>query len=69
MLEVGLVNGKILPIHWFEEDGQPVSVNGEKYFDLLEDTVWPAVRNTHTYLIRSSGFSKVVLQATVRTKL
>ena len=44
MCWVGLVNGKILPIHWFEEDGQPVSVNGDKYLDLLVETVWPAVR-------------------------
>ena len=28
---------------WFEEDGQLVSVDGDKYLDLLEETVWPAV--------------------------
>ena len=49
MCWVGLVNGKILPIHWFKEDGQPVRVSGEKYLDLLEETVWPAVR------IRTAG--------------
>ena len=33
-----------MPIHWFVEDGQPVSVNGDNYLELLEETVWLAVR-------------------------
>ena len=44
MCWVGMVNGKILPTNWFEEIGKPVIVNGDKYLDLLEEAVWPALR-------------------------
>ena len=42
MCWVGIVNGEILPIHWFEEDGRPVSVNGDRYLTLLEN-IWTFV--------------------------
>ena len=43
MAWVGMVDGQILPIHWFEG-----SVNGEKYLDMLKNVVWPAVRSKAT---------------------
>lgn len=39
MAWVGIVDGQVLPITWF--DG---SVTGEKYLDMLENKVWPAIK-------------------------
>ena len=43
MAWVGFVNGKLLPIHWFEG-----SVNGNQYLEMLKNKVWPSVRGTAT---------------------
>ena len=43
MAWVGFVNGKLLPIHWFEG-----SVNGNQYLEVLKNKVWPSVRGTAT---------------------
>ena len=43
MVWVGFVDGKILPITWF--DG---SVKAETYLDMLKNRVWPAVRGSST---------------------
>ena len=41
MCWVGIVDGKILPVHWFEG-----SVNKDSYLAMLEDKVWPVVRGS-----------------------
>ena len=41
MAWAGFVDGKFLPIHWFEG-----SVNGESYIKMLEDKVWPSVKHS-----------------------
>ena len=41
MAWVGFVNGKFLPIHWFEGN-----VDGDQYKSMLESKVWPAVRRS-----------------------
>ena len=43
MAWVGFVNGKLLPIHWFEG-----SVNGNQYLEMLKNKVWPPVGGTAT---------------------
>ena len=40
MAWAGFVDGRFLPIHWFEG-----SVNGESYNKLLKEKVWPSVRS------------------------
>ena len=42
MALAGFVDGKLLPIHWFEG-----SVNGESYIKMLEDKVWPSAKQGH----------------------
>lgn len=42
MCWAGIINGRILPIHWFEPG---VSFNGEIYHGLLKDKLWPEVRS------------------------
>jgi inhibitor of nuclear factor kappa-B kinase subunit alpha len=45
MCWTGIVDGKVLPIFWFEnEDGSPASVNRERYLSVLKEILWPAVR-------------------------
>jgi inhibitor of nuclear factor kappa-B kinase subunit alpha len=49
MCWVGIVDGRVLPIVWFQNADQlPVSVNGENYLDLLQTTLWPSVRHQST---------------------
>ena len=43
MAWVGMVDGRILPIYWFEG-----SVNGEKYLDMLKNSLWPSIRSRAT---------------------
>ena len=43
MAWVGIVDGKCLPVHWFEG-----SVNAESYLEMLLTVMWPAVRNAAT---------------------
>ena len=43
MAWVGIVDGKVLPVHWFEGN-----VDSNKYLDMLETIVWPAVRGSAT---------------------
>ena len=43
MAWTGMVNGKCLPVVWFEG-----SVNGQVYLELLQNTLWPAVRASAT---------------------
>ena len=40
MAWAGFVDGRFLPIHWFEG-----SVNGESYNKLLKEKVWPSVHS------------------------
>ena len=42
MAWAGIADGKILPLFWFDE-GQ--SVNSDAYFHVLEEHLWPAVRD------------------------
>ena len=44
MCWVGVVDGRVLPIHWFEENGS--CVNGDSYLDMLKTVVWPSVSRT-----------------------
>ena len=44
MAWVGMVDGKVLPVYWFEG-----SVDGEAYLDMLRTVVWPAVRSRSTH--------------------
>ena len=39
MAWVGMVDGKVLPVHWFEG-----SVDGDVYLDMLKTMVWPAAQ-------------------------
>ena len=39
MAWVGIVNGRVLPIHWF--DG---NVTADAYLKMLKGVVWPAIR-------------------------
>ena len=34
---IGMTSASILKVHWFIEDDQPVSVNSDRYLDLLKD--------------------------------
>ena len=43
MAWTGMVNCKCLPVVWFEG-----SVNGQVYLELLQNTLWPAVRASAT---------------------
>ena len=40
MVWAGFVNGRFLPLHWFEG-----SVTSDTYLNMLREKVWPAVRN------------------------
>ena len=55
MAWVGIVDGQVLPIHWFNS-----SVNGQSFLDMLEKVVWPAVKGfaTKKNLLVSTGQSK-----------
>lgn len=49
MMFVAIVDGRIPVVHAFiDENGRSVSVNGSCYLQLLQDTVWPALRSTAT---------------------
>ena len=39
MAWVGIANGRVLPVYWFEG-----SVNSDKYLTMLQTMVWPAIR-------------------------
>ena len=41
MALAGFVDGKFLPIHWFEG-----SVNGKSYIKMLDGKVWPSVKHS-----------------------
>ena len=41
MAWVGIVDGQVLPVHWFQG-----SVTGQSYLDMLKNVVWPAVRGS-----------------------
>ena len=43
MAWVGIVDGKVLPVHWFEG-----SVDSNKYLDMLQTKVWPAIKGRST---------------------
>jgi hypothetical protein len=43
MAWVGIVDGKCLPVHWFEG-----SVNAESYLKMLQTVMWPAVKSMAT---------------------
>ena len=43
MAWVGIVNGRVLPVYWFEG-----SVTSNKYLTMLETMVWPAIRSRAT---------------------
>ena len=43
MAWVGIVNGRLLPIHWFAG-----SVDGNQYLNMLKDKVWPALKRYST---------------------
>ena len=43
MAWVGVVDGKCLPVHWFE-----FSVNTGSYLEMLRTVMWPAVKNKVT---------------------
>ena len=43
MAWVGIIDGKCLPVHWFEGP-----VNGATYLKMLETVMWPAVRTNAT---------------------
>ena len=42
----GVFDGRVLQIHWFEENGICVSVNGDSYLDMMKSFVWPSVSRT-----------------------
>ena len=55
MAWAGLIDGKVLPIHWFEG-----SVNAASYLAMLKGLVWPAVRASATrkqYWFQQDGAS------------
>ena len=55
MAWAGLVDGKVLPIHWFEG-----SVDAAAYLAMLQGLVWPAVRASATrkqYWFQQDGAS------------
>ena len=52
MAWVGIVDGQVLPVHWFQG-----SVTGQSYLDMLKNVVWPAVRG------KSTGFSRMGLES------
>ena len=52
MCWVGVVDGTVLPIHWFEENDSCVSVNGDSCLDMLKSVVWPAISRS----AKSFGF-------------
>ena len=55
MAWAGIADGKILPLFWFNE-GQ--SVNSDSYFRVLEENLWPAVRdeaNEKQYYYQQDG--------------
>ena len=43
MAWVGIVDGQVLPLHWFQG-----SVTGQSYLDMLEGVVQPVVRGSAT---------------------
>ena len=55
MAWVGMFDGKVLPVHWFEG-----SVDGDVYLDMLKTMVWTAVRGMATrrsYWFQQDGAS------------
>jgi hypothetical protein len=49
MAWVGLIDGKILPVYWFQnENGSPISVNGEAYRNMLNEHVYPLIKYSIT---------------------
>ena len=43
MAWVGIVDGKVLPVHWFQG-----SVDSPTYLNMLKTMVWPAIRGQAT---------------------
>ena len=43
MAWVGIVDGQLLPVHWFEGN-----VDSETYLHMLQTVVWPAIRGRAT---------------------
>ena len=55
MAWVGIVNGKVLPVHWFQ-----ANVDSPAYLDMLRTMVWPAIRGMatrHQYWFQQDGAS------------
>ena len=55
MAWVGIVDGKVLPVHWFQG-----SVDGPSYLGMLQNIVWPAIKGRATrreYWFQQDGAS------------
>jgi hypothetical protein len=49
------VDGKVLPVYWFEG-----SVTGQRYLEMLQTSMWPAIRSRatrHGYWMQQDGAS------------
>ena len=65
---VGIMDGKVVSTFWFVEDGANVSVNQERYLDMLRNDVYPKMvakfgRNLANYWfqqVSSPGIWKIL---------
>ena len=57
---VGIMDGKVVSVFWFVEDGANVSVTSERYLDMLQNDVYPKLiatfgRNLSRYWFQQVG--------------
>ena len=43
MVWAGFVDGQMLPLHFFVEDGVSVSVTSDRYLSMINEVVWPVL--------------------------
>ena len=45
MVWAGFVDGQMLPLHFFVEDGVSVSVTSDRYLSMINEVIWPVLRD------------------------